>query len=130
MARDRRPANGFSAVPSRPLDRAQSRILTTAVCRRGKLWAVEQAEVVALYNLLDDHGIEVWLDGGWGIDALIGEQTRPHSDLDIAVRHADVAELRRLLMDRGYEQVERADTEPWIFVLSDERGHQLDVHAF
>jgi len=91
---------------------------------------VEQTEVVALYQLLADHGIEVWLDGGWGIDALIGEQTRPHTDLDIAVRHHDVAELRQLLMARGYEPVERADTQPWMFVLGDEHGHEVDVHSF
>ncbi|WP_406347422.1 nucleotidyltransferase domain-containing protein [Streptomyces sp. NBC_00144] len=27
-------------------------------------------------------GVEVWLgDGGWGVDALLGEQTRPHKDV-------------------------------------------------
>ena len=86
--------------------------------------------MVALYQLLADHGIKVWLDGGWGIDALLGEQTRPHSDLDIAVRHDDVAELRRLLMARGYTPVERADTQPWMFVLGDEHGREVDVHSF
>jgi lincosamide nucleotidyltransferase A/C/D/E len=91
---------------------------------------VEQTEVLALYELLADHGIEVWLDGGWGIDALIGEQTRGHSDLDIAVRHGDVAELRQLLMARGYKPVEREGTQEWIFVLGDEHGHQVDVHSF
>ena len=91
---------------------------------------MEQTEVVALYQLLADHGIEVWLDGGWGIDALIGEQTRPHTDLDIAVRHDDVAELRQLLMARGYEPVERADTQPWMFGLGDEHGQEVDVHSF
>jgi lincosamide nucleotidyltransferase A/C/D/E len=91
---------------------------------------VEQTEVIALYQLLADHGIEVWLDGGWGIDALIGEQTRPHSDLDIAVRHDDVAELRQLLNARGYKAVGRADTQPWMFVLGDDHGQEVDVHSF
>jgi lincosamide nucleotidyltransferase A/C/D/E len=91
---------------------------------------VEETEVLAIYELLADHGIEVWLDGGWGIDALIGEQTRPHSDLDIAIRHDDVAELRQLLMDRGYEPVERTDTQPWMFVVGDEHGQEVDVHSF
>ena len=92
--------------------------------------AVEQAEVLAIYRLLANHGIEVWLDGGWGIDALIGEQTRPHGDLDIAVRHDDVAELRELLVARGYQAVERAGSQPWIFVLGDEHGREVDVHSF
>jgi lincosamide nucleotidyltransferase A/C/D/E len=91
---------------------------------------VEQREVLAVYQLLADHDIEIWIDGGWGIDALLGEQTRPHADLDIAVRHDDVAELRQLLSARGYEPIERADTQPWMFVLADERGHEVDVHSF
>jgi lincosamide nucleotidyltransferase A/C/D/E len=27
----------------------------------------------------------VWIAGGWGVDALVGRQTRIHSDLDLAV---------------------------------------------
>ena len=91
---------------------------------------MEQHEVLAVHQLLADHDIEIWIDGGWGIDALLGEQTRPHGDLDIAVRHDDVAELRQLLGDRGYETIERADTQPWMFVLADARGHEVDVHSF
>jgi lincosamide nucleotidyltransferase A/C/D/E len=33
-------------------------------------------------------------------------------------------------MARGYEPVERAGTQPWIFVLGDEHGHEVDVHSF
>ncbi len=32
----------------------------------------------------------VWVEGGWGVDALLGEQTRPHDDLDLGVRLEDV----------------------------------------
>ena len=46
-------------------------------------------DVVALLRLLAEHRIDVWVDGGWGVDALLGEQTRPHSDVDIAVRHEE-----------------------------------------
>ena len=27
-------------------------------------------------DLFDELGIEVWIDGGWGVDALLGECTR------------------------------------------------------
>ena len=30
-------------------------------------------DVVALYGLLEELGIEIWIDGGWGVDALLGE---------------------------------------------------------
>jgi lincosamide nucleotidyltransferase A/C/D/E len=91
---------------------------------------MEATEVLDLYKLLTKEGIAVWVDGGWGVDALLGEQTRPHADLDIAVRHEDVERLRELLADRSYIQVERSDTSPWNFVLRDNRGHDVDVHTF
>jgi lincosamide nucleotidyltransferase A/C/D/E len=92
--------------------------------------AMEGAEVRRLYDLLEEHGIEIWLDGGWGIDALLGEQTRPHGDLDIAVHHADVPRLRELLEARGYLKADRSDATPWNFVLVDDAGHEVDVHSF
>ena len=48
-------------------------------------------DVVRVLDLLAAAGIEVWLDGGWCVDALLGEQTREHNDLDIAVRVEDRA---------------------------------------
>jgi len=46
---------------------------------------MRSAAVVAFCRGLRALGIEIWLDGGWGVDALLGEQTRPHKDLDIVV---------------------------------------------
>src|SRR5207249_348914 len=37
------------------------------------------ADAFGLYELFEDNGIKVWLDGGWGVDALLGEQTREHA---------------------------------------------------
>ena len=42
-------------------------------------------DVLELYALLLEHGVQIWLDGGWGIDALLERQTRPHKDLDAFV---------------------------------------------
>jgi lincosamide nucleotidyltransferase A/C/D/E len=41
--------------------------------------------------------IDLHIDGGWGVDALLGRQTRTHADLDIAVNRQDVAQIRFLL---------------------------------
>ena len=32
-------------------------------------------DVISLYKRLLTDGYQVWLTGGWGIDALLGEQT-------------------------------------------------------
>lgn len=85
-------------------------------------------DVVTFYNQLQNLGIRIWIDGGWGVDALLGKQLRPHKDLDIAIQSKDVKKLRKVLSEQGYRQV-REDNQ-WNFVLADGRGHEIDVHAF
>jgi len=85
--------------------------------------------VVQLLQLFDQHGIEVVVDGGWGVDALLGEQTRVHTDLDIALEHKDVPKLRALLEAGGYRDVPRDDTRDSNFVMGDEHGHEVDFHS-
>lgn len=87
-------------------------------------------DVVAFVQLLNQHHIELYIDGGWGVDALLGEQTRRHSDLDIAVEHRDVAQIRALLEARGYQDVPRDDTWECNFVLGDDEGRLIDIHSY
>lgn len=87
------------------------------------------ADVVDLYSELDRAGIEIWINGGWGVDALLGEQTRSHEDVDLVIRQQDVPRLREVLEAEGYQDVERDDTSAWNFVLGDDYGHLVDVHA-
>ena len=49
------------------------------------------------YTRLENLGINIWIDGGWSVDALLGEQTRHHEDLDIVIQQKDVLKLRELL---------------------------------
>jgi lincosamide nucleotidyltransferase A/C/D/E len=87
-------------------------------------------DVIEFVQLLEQNDIEVIIDGGWGVDALLGEQTRRHEDLDIAVQHKDAAKIRDLLEARGYRDVPRDDTRDCNFVLGDEQGHLVDFHTF
>lgn len=90
---------------------------------------MEAKDVLDTVRLLEAKNIDVWLDGGWAVDALLGKQTRSHSDLDIVVQRKDVPKLRGLLEERGYKDVERDDTSAWNFVLGNDKGRQVDVHA-
>jgi len=54
-------------------------------------------EVLRVARCLRRSSIGFWLDRGWGVDALLGEETRPHDDLDLVVREADVLRLRDVL---------------------------------
>src|SRR5215510_7523123 len=87
-------------------------------------------DVIEFVKLLIAHGIDVCVDGGWGVDALLGRQTRSHSDLDIAVEHKDVPQIRALLEARGYRDILRDDTRDCNFVLGDENGHLIDIHSY
>lgn len=66
-----------------------------------------------------------------GIDALLGKQTRPHKDLDIAVNHKDESKLRSVLTSLGYNNKKKQEnTTDWNFVLSNKDGKEIDVHVF
>lgn len=47
-------------------------------------------------------GCRYWLEGGWGVDALVGRQTRAHRDVDIDIDGAFENEVLTALDGRGY----------------------------
>lgn len=83
--------------------------------------------LVELLQLLANTAIPVWLDGGWGIDALLETQTRRHLDVDIILPVADVSKLQELLARREFAIQEGAPPES--FVLANGSGLEVDVHA-
>ena len=86
--------------------------------------------VIGILKLFAENDIDVVIDGGWGVDALLGEQTREHEDLDIAIHHKDVPKLREILTVRGFSDVPRDDTRDCNFVLGDNDGNLVDVHSY
>jgi lincosamide nucleotidyltransferase A/C/D/E len=86
-------------------------------------------DVLAFLDLTADLGVGVWLDGGWGVDALLGEQTRRHEDLDIVVEAAQSPLLVQHLRLRAFRPVPRDDTRPWNFVYGDAHGREVDLHV-
>ena len=97
-------------------------------------------DVLNLYQRLSTCGIEVILTGGWGIDALLGRQTRPHEDLDIFIQVKDATRLRDIMGREGYLLKELWSENRWVkdeqgnrvataFVLHDKAGRELDIHA-
>jgi lincosamide nucleotidyltransferase A/C/D/E len=83
-------------------------------------------DVEGVLDRLEAGAIEAWLEGGWGVDALLGEQTRPHDDLDIIVRVDDVPRMREVLEPDGFQLVEGVPDSN--FVLRDVSGRSVDVH--
>ena len=59
-------------------------------------------DVIELYSGLRAEGVRIWVDGGWGIDALLGRQTRLHKDFDALVALEDLPALTHFLGGRGF----------------------------
>jgi lincosamide nucleotidyltransferase A/C/D/E len=88
--------------------------------------SMSAGDAVELATLFDEEGTPVWLDGGWAVDAVLGEQTREHDDLDLVVAREDVPRLIAVLERKGYE-VAKGEL-PMSVVLLDAVGRQIDVH--
>src|SRR6185436_8068291 len=100
-------------------------------------------QVVELISDMEDHGVRLWLVGGWGVDALVGEQTRDHHDLDVLVDVIDlerfVERLRELGLEFAYAWEENRDVRhaswhadgalPSAFVYVHRDGREVDTHV-
>jgi lincosamide nucleotidyltransferase A/C/D/E len=111
---------------------------------------VTAEDVVELYSGLLARGVQLWVDGGWGIDALLGRQTRPHKDFDAMVAFENLPALTRFLSGRGFALKVIWPENRWAlcpeppaligrerpaveaataFVLNDDSGRELDFHV-
>ncbi|MEM6356356.1 MAG: hypothetical protein AAF844_11840, partial [Pseudomonadota bacterium] len=77
---------------------------------------VSETSASSVLWILERTDDPVWLDGGWGIDALIGRQTRPHEDVDIVIEERHAESLVLSLRQAGFADVPRDDTRPCNFV--------------
>jgi lincosamide nucleotidyltransferase A/C/D/E len=80
--------------------------------------------VAEVLDRFDRAGLWYCIEGGWGVDALLGRQTRDHRDLDLAVRMEDVERLCTALSD-----FVRDDSEwPSSVILEDTAARRVDAH--
>ena len=80
-------------------------------------------------DLFDELGIEVWIDGGWGVDALLGECTREHQDLDIIISWKDSAILTEALFAHGFVDIHTDDRKDRNFVMGHQSHGKIDFHV-
>lgn len=89
---------------------------------------ITSRDVISLYMDLENLGVRIWVDGGWGVDALLEKQSRLHKDLDIAINQKDVPQLLKYLEQKGFKEINR-DNE-YNVALADDKGREVDYHAF
>ena len=85
----------------------------------------------SLLSALQDHGVAACVGGGWAVDALVGHQTRHHSDLDVWVEACDFEGLFAVFADQGVDRIHPwPGDRPWNFVLHDGRSRRVDLHLY
>jgi lincosamide nucleotidyltransferase A/C/D/E len=88
---------------------------------------MDARSVLGIVAALEHAGVRVWLDGGWGVDALVGEQTRDHDDLDCVIALADASLARQALALDGFSVA--LDELPTRFMVRDQSDRRVDFHT-
>lgn len=93
---------------------------------------VDAARLLAILDALDGARISYWLAGGWGIDALVGRQTRRHDDADLIIDDFDqrAPAACTVLSTIGFELIECHRQPVWMpdqWVLEDVEGARIDL---
>jgi hypothetical protein len=90
-----------------------SRTPASALIERGVFARLRQAvtatqvgggDVNEIVARLTDLGMETWLAGGWACDALLAEQTRPLSDLDLIISESEKDRVLSALKADGFTE--------------------------
>jgi lincosamide nucleotidyltransferase A/C/D/E len=89
---------------------------------------VTAAQVLDFYFALRGSGVRLWIDGGWCVDALLGEQGREHGDLDVAVARSDDRALRSWFGRSGFSELPGGSQSVYVMAAPD--GRRIDVHLF
>jgi lincosamide nucleotidyltransferase A/C/D/E len=88
--------------------------------------SVSSTAVLAVLEAFEHAAVDASVAGGWAIDAVVGEETRVHRDLDLAVRADHLDRAIVILEDLGYHV--GADLRPVRLVMSGPDGGSVDLH--
>ena len=81
--------------------------------------------VLHILDLLAAAVVQAWLDGGWGVDALLGQITRSHDDLDLVLALDDLNRVVAVLVRNGFSVEEE---ELGRVVLEHAAQGRIDLH--
>ncbi len=82
--------------------------------------------LIDVLNFLEDLNVKYWVDGGWGVDILVGKHNRDHRDIDIDFDCRFEEALLDALKDKGYKII--TDWSPSRIELHHPELGYLDIH--
>ena len=87
---------------------------------------MDARDVIRVLDALDEAEVPHWAGGGWGVDALVGSQTRPHRDLDLNIDAAHLDRCLEVLGSLGY--LAETDWLPSRLELRASGDRWVDIH--
>jgi lincosamide nucleotidyltransferase A/C/D/E len=101
--------------------------------RQRLLRRMDAREVLEVLDGLKASGVDVWVAGGWGVDALLGVQTRQHDDLDLIVDLAREGDAQAALGALGFQRIRtecfQGALMPKQIIMRDRAGRIVDLHG-
>lgn len=91
---------------------------------------ITKTDVIEILSYAEDNEIDIWLDGGWGVDALLGEETRLHNDVDLFVEERNSKKFIEVIKEKGFEEVIEVYSTTDHTVWRDGKDRIIDLHIF
>ena len=66
---------------------------------------VNKKDAIEIITYAEETGINIWLDGGWGVDALLEIETREHNDIDLFVEVENGIKFTGILKEKGFNEI-------------------------
>ena len=91
---------------------------------------VNKTDAIEIITWAEENEISLWIDGGWGVDALLKEETRAHNDIDLFVEESNGKKFISILKKKGFIEIVESYTTESHTVWKDTKGRIIDLHIF
>lgn len=91
---------------------------------------VSKKDAIEIIKYAKENGINIWLDGGWGVDALLEKETREHNDIDLFVEEKNSIKFIEILKEKGFNEIAETYTTTFHTVWKDNEDRIIDLHVF
>lgn len=89
---------------------------------------MDAQDVLDVFTVLTSAGVSPTLEGGWGVEALLGGQYRDHRDVDLVVDQQELPAAVDALALAGFEVIDGDSTDATVR-LGDEHERVIDLRT-